>query len=271
MLSCSFAGWSQQKGSYFSAMAFQEFDLFSKNQPFGIALTTKLGRLFLQGDYRHSASPTTQYQVLSPRDSYGAKIGYIGGGLGAEGGTCAGFTVGIQIIEAYKRLTYEVNEMPVDINGETVEINKIQIPLEYTQFSLGFQLLSIQVGDKGKMDSFIDDFDLKLNKNKVRYSTVQMSIEMLYSPKISHSNTFAYSPYGYYIPRDFTLASAPKEKHFGVKMRMEYTTPMKIGLIVDMGVFPGIAHKTNGYNDFNFGVKFGALVNLSVFTKNNAK
>jgi len=257
----------KKRGSYAAVTVFKEFDLFSRNAPYGVSGVGKAGRFFLQGDYRYSLAKITDVTVLAPVQTYGGKVGFMGGGLSEEGISNFGLSLGARQVNSYKRLAFDNTDFPVDVNGKAVEVEKVNTLISGTEFSVGFLVLNVNINKTGKAESLIDDFDLKMNRNKVRYSTVLMSIEMLYMPKISYSRTFAYSPYGYYVPRDVTFNAKLKERHFGVKMRVEFAPYTKTGFFFEMGITPGISHKTDNYNDFGMGVRAGFLINISAFTK----
>lgn len=255
------------KGAYAGLTVFKEQDIFSPNSPVGLAGTAKIGKLFVQGDYRRSFSKVKEFQTIAPTESYGFKIG-ICGASPAKGVSAYGLAFGVQLKnQFYKKIVIDEADYPVDVNNQVVEMDKANILVDGTQFSLGLVVLQAVINESGSMEGLIDDFDIKMNKNKKRYSTVIFGLEMLYMPKLNYSRQFDYSPYGFFIPRQLTMNASLKERHFGVKMRVEYAAYTRVGVLFEMGLLPGIMHKADNYNDFNLGFRVGVIANFSAFTK----
>lgn len=250
-----------------SGSVVQEFDLLSSNYPIGGNLTFIAGRILLMGEYKHAGSRITPVQTLVATDNYQGKIGFGGRGSSDKGYSNVFATVGIQQLEFYKKLMMEEKDYPRNVNNMAVEAEKVNVLTTTTQYSVGFQIVQQKVKQKYDENDIIDDFDLRIRRKHARYSTLSYSLDILYAKTLNYSKSFEYSAYGYYIPQDATLNIPIKEKHFGVKIRMEATTYSRIGIMVEMGVLPGITYKSDLYNDFNFCVRGGIIANMSLFKR----
>lgn len=250
-----------------SGTVVQEFDLLSSNYPIGGSLTAIAGRIYLMGEYKHSAGRITPVQTLVATDNYQGKIGFGGRGSSDIGYNNVFVTVGAQQLEFYKRLMMDEKDYPRDVNNIPVNAEKVNVLINTTQYSIGFQIVQQRIKQKNDPNDIVDDFDLRLRRKHARYSSMSYSLDLLYANKINYSNSFEYSAYGYYIPQDATMNIPIKEKHFGVKIRVEATTYSRIGIMIEMGVLPGIAYKSDRYNDFNFCVRGGIIANMSLFKR----
>jgi hypothetical protein len=153
----------------------------------------------------------------------------------------------------------------VDANGNYYGMSNVLIKTHIPTYSFGYKMFG---GSKTKLfqndESKLDDYDLK-HKGKIKSALIyDMSIELLYAPKIGYDTTLIYSPYGLYTPHTLYLTKHFKEKHFGVKLQMNIHTQFGAGLMMEMGIKPGIINLDDDYKKANIYMKVGLLFNLNL-------
>lgn len=266
LLCISTAAFGQRFGNYAGISIQKEFDWMSNYAPYVGVATVKFGPLFLQGDVHYTSGRNMDVNYLDPTTSFGGRIGYLGG-KADDGIKSFGFTAGYQHLTNYRKLHFDQTDYPIDVTGKPIEVEKVNIRCTGDQFSFGLTGLIVEINETGNLEAMIDDYDLEANKNKKRSSITQFSLEMLYMPKIAFDSTFNYNPWGYFVDRPATITAALKQRKFGVRIMASYAPYSYLGFTMEMGIYPGLKHSTENYNDFGIGVKAGFFVNLAAFSK----
>lgn len=257
-----------QTGHYYAGItASKEFDAMNLNQPMGIQAALRLWPIYLQAEYKFDIPRITPFQVTQSTASYGGRMGVFFNNKKSSELSGVALHAGILNREEYKKIIFTSEEYPIDALGNTLEVDKVQVRTQGVTYVIGITVLQLIVDDGKKLSSFLDDYDIKLLKKKKRYNTIRMTLEAMFQPKVDYQTSMKYNPYNFYVDRELFFKPAFKQRKFGVNLHLEYAGPLHIGLFMQLGVFPGIVHKSEDYFDFNLACRFGAIVNVGFFKK----
>lgn len=259
---------SGQTGKFYAGLtASKEFDMMNLNQPIGVQSVIRLWPIYIQAEYKFDNARTTPFQVTQSTESYGGRFGVFFDNKKSSGLSGIGLHAGILKRNEYKKIIFTQEEYPVDALGNTVEVDKVQVLTNSSTYVLGFTVFQLVVDNGEKLKALMDDYDIQLLKKRKRYNTLLLTFEAMFQPKTEYSNSISYNPYNFYISREIFFKPEFKHQKFGVNLRLDYTGPLHVGLFTQMGVLPGITHKSDDYLDFNFMVRAGANINVGFFKK----
>ena len=258
---------AQTGRTYAGLTAGKEFDIMNLNHPYMVQSVIRFFPLYLQAEYKFDNARITAHQVTESTMSYGARVGFFISNKKEDGLSGLAFHAGILDREEYKKIIFTADEYPTDALGNVLDVDQFQVLTQARTYVLGITVLQILLNDGKNLESVMDDFDIKLLKKRKRYNQLLMTLEAMYQPTTNFSNTGVYNPYNFFVDREIRFSPEFKHKKFGVNFKMEYTGPLHMGFFTQMGVFPGISHKSEDYLDFNFACRVGVLMNVALFKK----
>lgn len=238
------------------------------NQPFGFQSVMRLWPIYLQGEYKFDNARVTPLQVTQSTESYGGRFGIFLNNKKDSELSGVAIHAGVLNREEYKKIIFTTNEYPRDPLGNEIQVDQFQVHTKAFTYVFGISVLQIMLDDGEKLKALADDFDLQVLKKRKRFSTISLTLEAMYQPKTVFSQIGVYNPYNFYVDKELTFVPEFKHKKMGVNLRMDYSGPLHVGVFMQMGVFPGIMHKSDDYLDFNFVCRAGALMNFGIFKKN---
>lgn len=256
-----------QKKPYFFALAgMKEFGIINPNYPWVLTGTAKYSVLFAQAEYGFSPKRKSTYQLLESTNNSAFRFGYgFGGNSEGEFNSVQVFG-GIENVHKYKNLHYDdiLKDYPTDQSGDPVILDKVAVGFRGQQYLVGIQMISVLEKNQTCLE---DVYDQEKAVNKVRYSVITARLEMLYLPSPKIDSNFSYSPYGQFVTRSLAVPENYTFKHFGVRMRFDVTFAGGIGMMVQMGISPGMKKASEDYNDFRLDLQGGIFYQLSKYRK----
>jgi hypothetical protein len=150
----------------------------------------------------------------------------------------------------------------LDQNGKVYEIPHGLITYSAPSILFGYHYALGGLVSQKNSEVILDDYDKKHAKKYVPCWGVNGTIDLMYAPVVNVNTQIIYSPYGYYVPRTLEVTAPIKKRHFGVNMKMIFTTPYVFGFYMDIGLFPS-AFPTDVDNKMNVNAKAGIMINFS--------
>jgi hypothetical protein len=246
----------------------KEVDLNSSYFPYTFSSLLKVGKFYVEGNYKYNNLMRLEHQIVNAAESYGGKIGILRGSESNTGFNHFGFSLGFSEDDRIKRIGIDEKTLyPFDLGGKRYEIDKVFIHTRTQNLSLGFKFISYSNEKQKDIEEFADEFDMKFLRRKNIYTLFKLDMELLVASKIDYDTSIIYSPYGFFIPKDLFLKQEYKNQRVGFLVRAMYTPYMKIGFSCEVGTLPGIKFKTGTENDLNLTFKFGAHINVNYATK----
>ena len=262
-----------QKNPYFFALTgMKELGIMNPNYPWVLTGTAKFSVLFAQAEYGFAPTKQRTYQLLEKTNNSSLRFGIAFGG-DPEGEFKSGqFYGGIENIHKYKNLHYDSEsntptgskDFPTDQSGDPVLLDKVAVGFRGQQYLIGIQIISVGEREESCLE---DAYDTEKGVNKTRYSVITGRFEIMYLPSPKIDSTFAYSPYGQFVPRYVAVPETYKFKHLGLRVRFDVTFSGGIGMMVQMGITPGMKKASEYYNDFRLDLQGGIFYQLSKYRK----